>query len=102
VASGGTARLADLLRYVKAIDHRMAKLPEAPQKDLTHLRPIVALEQRYITLLRRTPATDITTELVDIGWMLEELRVSVFAQQVGAAKGVSPAKITKALQSFGG
>ena len=60
------------------------------------------LRLRRITLLRRTPATEITTELVDIGWMLEELRVSVFAQQVGAAKGVSPAKITKALQSFGG
>jgi ATP-dependent helicase HrpA len=102
VASGGSSRVADLLRYVKAIDHRLAKLPEAPQKDLAHLRPIVALEQRYITLLRRTAATEITTDLVEIGWMLEELRVSVFAQQVGAAKGVSPAKITKALQSFGG
>jgi ATP-dependent helicase HrpA len=102
VASGGPARLADLLRYVKAIDHRLAKLPEAPQKDLYNLRPIVALEQRYVTLLRRTPAAEITSELVDIGWMLEELRVSVFAQQVGAAKGVSPAKITKALASFGG
>jgi ATP-dependent helicase HrpA len=102
VASGGSARLADLVRYVRAIDHRLAKLPEAPQKDLNHLRPIVALEQRYISLLRRTPAAEITAELVDVGWMLEELRVSVFAQQVGAAKGVSPAKITKALQSFGG
>jgi ATP-dependent helicase HrpA len=102
VASGGSARLTDLVRYVKAVDHRLAKLPEAPQKDLNHLRPIVALEQRYISLLRRTPAAEITAELVDIGWMLEELRVSVFAQQVGAAKGVSPAKIVKALQTFGG
>jgi ATP-dependent helicase HrpA len=96
------ARLHDVLRYVKAIDHRLAKVPESPQKDQTAMREVARLEQRYVDLLRRMPRDGITPELVDIGWMLEELRVSVFAQQLGAARGTSPGRIVKALATYGG
>jgi ATP-dependent helicase HrpA len=80
---------------------RLTKLPESPLKDQAHLRDVLALEGRYIQLLRRTPRDAVTPAMVDLGWMLEELRVSVFAQSLGAAKGTSPARIVKALQSFG-
>ena len=102
VAATGVTRLPDLLRYVMAIDHRLAKVPESPQKDQAALREVVRLEQRYVDLLRRTPREGITSEHVDIGWMLEELRVSVFAQQLGATRGTSPARIVKALTALGG
>ena len=97
VVTTGPERLADVHRYVKAIDLRLTKLPEAPQKDQNNLRQVLALERRYTDLLRRTHREDITPELIDIGWMLEELRVSVFAQTLGAARGTSPARIDKAL-----
>ncbi len=102
VVTTGPERLADVLRYVKAIDLRLAKLPEAPQKDQNNLRDVLALERRYTDLLRRTPREAVTAGLVDIGWALEELRVSVFAQQLGAARGTSPAKIAKSLAAHGG
>ncbi len=102
VVTTGPERLADVLRYVKAIDLRLTKLPEAPQKDQNNLRDVLALERRYTDLLRRTHRDDITTDLIEIGWMLEELRVSVFAQTLGAARGTSPARIQKALQAHGG
>ena len=102
VAATGPARLPDLVRYVKAIDLRLSKVPEAPHKDQANLREVVALERRYTELLRRTPRGDVTPEMVEIGWMLEELRVSVFAQTLGAARGTSPARIVKALAAFGG
>ena len=102
VASTGSARLPELVRYVKAIDLRLSKVPEAPHKDLANLREVVGLERRYTDLLRRTPRGDVTPEMVEIGWMLEELRVSVFAQTLGAARGTSPARIMKALAAFGG
>ena len=35
-------------------------------------------------------------------WMLEELRVAVFAQQLGAAKGTSVQRVAKAIAAFGG
>ncbi|MBI4934830.1 MAG: ATP-dependent RNA helicase HrpA, partial [Actinobacteria bacterium] len=102
VTATGVVRLPDVLRYVKAIDHRLAKVPESPQKDQAAMRDVVRLEQRYVDLLRRMPRDGVTPELVDIGWMLEELRVSVFAQQLGATRGTSPARIVKALAAFGG
>jgi ATP-dependent helicase HrpA len=102
VVTAGLARLTDLVRYVKAIDHRLAKLPEDPHRDQARLRDVVALEQRYVRLLQRTPRADVTAELVELGWSLEELRVSVFAQGLGAARGVSAPKIAKQLAAFGG
>ncbi|MEN9643708.1 MAG: ATP-dependent helicase HrpA [Actinomycetota bacterium] len=102
VASTGPVRLPDVLRYVKAIELRLTKLPEAPHKDQANLREVVALERRYTDLLRRTPRGAVTTDMVDVGWMLEELRVSVFAQSLGAARGTSPTRIVKALQTLGG
>ena len=102
VASTGPMHLPDVLRYVKAIEFRLGKLPEAPHKDQAHLRDVLALERRYTDLLRRTPRGAITAEMVEVGWMLEELRVSVFAQSLGAARGTSATRIVKALQTLGG
>jgi ATP-dependent helicase HrpA len=102
VLTAGASRLADVVRYVKAIDHRLARLPEAPQKDAANLREVVALERRYTELLRRTAREDVTAEMVELGWMLEELRVAVFAQALGAAKGASATRIGKSLSAMGG
>jgi len=96
VAATGTARMKDLVRYVQAIDHRLARLPEDPHRDQSRLREVAALEARYVSALRRY-GRSVPPEAAEVGWLLEELRVSVFAQQLGAAKGISPAKITKAL-----
>ncbi len=101
VRTAGPTRLTDVARYVKAIDLRLAKLPEAPQKDAANLREVAALERRYTELLRRTAREDVTSEMVDVGWMLEELRVAVFAQTLGAAKGTSAARVSKALAALG-
>ncbi|MEY4174794.1 MAG: hypothetical protein RI900_1959 [Actinomycetota bacterium] len=101
VLTAGGARLADVVRYVKAIDHRLARLPEAPQKDAMNLREVAALERRYTELLRRTAREDVTAEMVDVGWMLEELRVAVFAQTLGAAKGISATRVGRALAALG-
>jgi ATP-dependent helicase HrpA len=102
VAATGVARLADVVRYVRAIDHRLSKLPEDPHRDAAKLRDIAVLEARYVALLRRTERDDITPEFIDVGWQLEELRVSVFAQQLGTAKAVSQTKVSKALATLGG
>ncbi|HAP77412.1 MAG TPA: ATP-dependent RNA helicase HrpA [Acidimicrobiaceae bacterium] len=99
VAAAGTARLADVLRYVRGIDHRLAKLPEAPHKDQARLREVTALEARYVAALKRIGRV-VPAEATEVGWMLEELRVSVFAQQLGAAKGISAPKVAAAIASL--
>jgi ATP-dependent helicase HrpA len=102
VLAAGVERLLDIVRYVNAIEQRLEKLPEDPHRDAARLREVIPLEQRYGALLQRLPREAITPELVDLGWQLEELRVSVFAQSLGAARGVSASRIAKALQSHGG
>ena len=102
VTAAGTARLADLLRYVKGIDHRLIKLPESPIRDATTLRSIAALERRYVSLLRRLDHDEITPDVIDLGWLLEELRISLFAQQLGTARSVSIKRVTKELSALGG
>ncbi len=101
VAASGASRLRDLVRYVKAIDHRLAKLPEDPHKDASRLRDIAALERRYIAFLRRLHRDEITPDIVEVGWLLEELRVATFAQQLGTAKSVSVTRLAKELVALG-
>ncbi len=101
VAATGAARLRDVLRYVKAIDHRLTKLPEDPHKDAARLRDIAALERRYVSFLRRLHRDEVTPEIVEVGWLLEELRVAVFAQQLGTPRSVSVQRLTKELSALG-
>lgn len=102
VAAAGLVRLRDLLRYLKALDHRLSKLPEDPARDASRLRDVAALESRYSRFLRRLHRDEITPEIVDFGWQLEELRVATFAQQLGTAKSVSVQRLAKELAALGG
>jgi ATP-dependent helicase HrpA len=102
VTAAGAARLPDIVRYVKGIAHRLSKLPEDPHRDAARLREVAALETRYVRLLRRLDRDEVTPEVIELGWQLEDLRLATFAQQLGGAKGVSPQKVAKALHSLGG
>jgi ATP-dependent helicase HrpA len=102
VTATGITRLPDVARYVNAIDHRLSKLPEEPLRDTRRLSEVSALEQRYVALLRRLDRDDITADVIDTGWLLEELRVSVFAQHLGTARAVSLQKVSKQIAALGG
>jgi len=101
VTAAGAARLADIVRYVRAIGHRLGKLPEDPHRDQARLGEVLAVERRYVALLRRLDRDEITPAVIDVGWLLEDLRVSVFAQQLGG-KGTSLQRAAKAVQTIGG
>ena len=102
VTAAGVGRLGDVLRYVKGIDHRLNKLPENPMRDATTLRSIATLERRYVALLRRLDHDEITPQVIDLGWLFEELRISLFAQQLGTSRSVSIQRATKELTALGG
>jgi ATP-dependent helicase HrpA len=102
VVATGAHRLPDVLRYVRGIARRLDKLPDDPAKDRRNLHEIHALEQRYGKLLRTLDRGSITPDVIDLGWQLEELRISVFAQVLGTPKPVSPQRILKELRRLGG
>ena len=95
VSRAGLARLADVERYVTALCRRLDKLPADPVRD-------VELAQRARALGRRLDeASGPAERLEELRWLLEELRVSFFAQSLGTKVPVSEARFLRALSDLG-
>ncbi|TQM58464.1 ATP-dependent RNA helicase HrpA [Humibacillus xanthopallidus] len=98
VADTGLRRLPDLDRYLRAIAHRLDKGPANLARDTVALEQVDLVEGRYADLLDSLrPAQRGAAEVAEIGWMIEELRVSLFAQTIGTAYSVSPQRVLKAI-----
>jgi ATP-dependent helicase HrpA len=92
----GIGRLDDLHRYLRAIEVRLHKLAETLPRDRERMARIQPLEAEHDKLLDTLPPSP---ELIDIGWQLQELRVSLFAQQIGVEGTVSEKRVREALRS---
>lgn len=102
VEVAGAERLPDLARYLEAAGRRLDKAIEAPARDVERMRPVRALQETYEALvLRPAPAMPVE-DLGEIGWLLEELRVSVFAQTLGTRQPVSEQRVRRALERLAG
>ncbi|WP_444541910.1 ATP-dependent RNA helicase HrpA [Amycolatopsis acidiphila] len=100
VTATGFDRLPNLVRYLRAIERRIDKLANAAAKDVELLRDLQWLREEYQqTVDVLPPGVQPGPALVDVRWMLEELRVSYFAQTLGTAYPVSPKRILKALDA---
>ena len=94
----GWKRLPDILRYMRAIERRMEKLPIDPNKDRVHILKIESVVSDYKELLNKIPKGQPVPEPVkEIRWMIEELRVSYFAQQLGTPYPVSDKRVRNAI-----
>ncbi|EOX3413243.1 ATP-dependent RNA helicase HrpA [Vibrio cholerae] len=97
----GWKRLPDILRYMRAIERRMEKLPVDPNKDRLHMLKIESVANKYKELLNKIPkGMAIPDNVREIRWMLEELRVSYFAQQLGTPYPVSDKRIINAIEAY--
>ena len=94
VQKSGYARLPDLLRYLQAIDKRMDKLTQDVNRDRAAMLRVEQVQQAYQQLLAKLPKSKpISDEVAEIRYMIEELRVSLFAQQLGTKYQVSDKRI---------
>nr|WP_221302793.1 ATP-dependent RNA helicase HrpA [Quisquiliibacterium transsilvanicum] len=92
-------RLAHLPRYLKAISLRVDKLRADPARDaqkLVELAPLVANHRRM--LAHRRGQAD--PRLEEFRWLLEELRVSLFAQELRTPMPVSVKRLHKAWEAI--
>lgn len=88
------AQMSHLPRYLKAVTLRLDKLRSDPARDTARLSELRPLEQRYLrTLADRKGAAD--SRLDEFRWMLEELRVSLFAQELRTPQPVSAKRLDK-------
>jgi ATP-dependent helicase HrpA len=95
VTATGVARLADVERYLRAAARRLERLPNAVAVDRDRMTAVHELERAYRERLQAAPAAP--DALREVPWMLEELRVSHFAQALGVRGQVSAKRIRRAL-----
>ena len=88
------AQLGHLPRYLKAITMRLDKLRTDPLRDAQRLAELRPIEQRFWRFLaERKGVQDV--RLDEFRWLLEELRVSLFAQELRTPQPVSVKRLEK-------
>jgi ATP-dependent helicase HrpA len=83
------------MRYVVALDHRLARLPRRVDADAAATGSLRRLEAE-VDRAAASIADPVAVE--GLHWMLEELRVATFAEQVGTREPVSETRVRKAMQ----
>ncbi len=94
VVVAGFDGLADHARYLRALEHRVTKARTQPDRDRRHIGTVRSLERAYREVAARDAEGRVRT-------LLEELRVAMFAQSVGARPGASEARAWAAIAALG-
>ncbi|MGH3758899.1 ATP-dependent RNA helicase HrpA [Actinophytocola sp.] len=94
VTDAGLDRLADVERYLRGVLRRLEKLPERPRRDLDWTAAVRDVQRAYAEV-RGRPGDD-----GRVRWMIEELRISYFAQTLGTAYPVSEKRLYKAIDEL--
>lgn len=96
VTATGAERLGDVSRYLTALARRLDRLAIDPHRDRAHLVKVQQVQNAYQTLLNKQPkGQPLAPEIAEIRWMIEELRVSYFAQTLGTTYPISDKRITQ-------
>ncbi|MFD5639189.1 ATP-dependent RNA helicase HrpA [Streptomyces sp. NPDC127077] len=100
VTATGLRRLPDLMRYLVAADRRLQQMPTGAQRDTSRMEKVHEMQDEYAWLLEQLPqGRPVPSSVLDIRWMIEELRVSYFAHALGTAYPVSDKRIVKAIDA---
>lgn len=85
--------------YLKAIRRRLEACRTNPRQEAAGLEAICELEDEYARLCADLPAGPLPEPIAAVGWQLEELRISLFAQSLGTAVPVSPKRVRAAISA---
>ena len=91
-------QLKHLPRYLKAVQLRLERLDHDPQKDAKKSAQIAPLWEAYWQ--RHAEGESTNPKLIEFRWMLEELRVSLFAPELKTAYPVSVQRLQKKLKNL--
>jgi len=99
VADTPAGQLAQYPRYAKALDHRLERLPAQPGKDERAREQLEGLQAPLHAVLAERPFVRLSSEkIMTYAEMLQEFRVSLFAQQLGTARPVSAKRLARQWQ----
>jgi ATP-dependent helicase HrpA len=97
VAATGVDRLDDVVRYLQAVERRLAALGGDVARDRARMARVQTLERAYRRAEAGAPGRRGSR---DVRWMLEELRVSLFAQALGTRVPVSEDRVRRAVDAL--
>lgn len=100
VSTHGANKLEDIQRYLAAMLKRLEKLPVDPNRDRLLMHEYQKAETAYTQLLGKFAGQPLPEEVSAIRWMLQELRVSQHAQQLGTPYPISLKRILNAVQEL--
>ncbi|MCL2892128.1 ATP-dependent RNA helicase HrpA [Brenneria tiliae] len=101
VTANGWRRLPDVLRYLQAIERRLEKLAQDAHRDRAQMLKVEQVRQAWRQWCDKLPAERRDDEDVKaVRWMIEELRVSYFAQQLGTPFPVSDKRVLQAMEQI--
>lgn len=101
VRNHGFSRLKEYPRYLEAVAIRLAKAPFMGPRDEAETQWLADSQRRLESLSADNPrpAPELKGALEDLRWLLEEYRVSVFAQSLKTKVSVSPKRVEKAFEA---
>ncbi|MEU6352199.1 ATP-dependent RNA helicase HrpA [Streptomyces sp. NPDC047072] len=101
VTATGLRRLPDLMRYLVAADRRLQQMATNVQRDTTRMEKVHEMQDEYAWLLEQLPqGRPVLQQVLDVRWMIEELRVSYFAHALGTAYPISDKRIVKTIDTL--
>ncbi len=101
VSDVGRARLPFLVRYLAGMDRRLDALGTSASRDASRMAEAHEMEDAFHDVVDGLPAHRRRDDDVQaVRWLLEEHRISLFAQQLGTAVPVSPTRIRAALTAL--
>ncbi|MFP5022666.1 ATP-dependent RNA helicase HrpA [Pseudonocardia phyllosphaerae] len=101
VTATGATRLGDLKRYLQGLEIRLDKLHADPGRDARWTAEIAPVEVEYRGLLAALPdGLEPSPQLREIGWMIEELRVSLYSHPLKTRYPISVQRIEKAIDEL--
>jgi ATP-dependent helicase HrpA len=93
-----SSRLAHLPRYLKAMRLRAERLRQDATRDQARMLTVRGYWREYLKLKAERGVDD--AELAELRWLIEELRVSLFAQELKTAEPVSPKRLGKLVEDL--
>ncbi|MEO7756013.1 MAG: DUF3418 domain-containing protein, partial [Dokdonella sp.] len=94
------SRLAQFPRYLRAMRLRAERLRQDPAKDQARMLALQGYWRDYLKLRAERGGED--AELAELRWLVEELRVSTFAQELRTSESVSPKRLAKLVETLRG
>jgi len=101
VSYSGLSKLDDIIRYLQGMLRRLEKLPSDPNQDRLKLIEVSKVNDMYkVIISKQRKDKPVDNELLATRWLIEELRISLFAQNLGTSAPISVKRILNYLKDF--